>query len=96
MSPGAVFKKDGMKKNRDNNAILQTVISGCIILIAVILIIIVGILGSISGRSDQESEETAEVTELDLCYPYRNAQWNSAIEQVIAAFEEEYPQIQIN
>lgn len=98
MSPGAVFGDQWgvMKKDRGSSAILQTVISGCIILIAVILIVIVGILGSISGRSDQESEETVEVTELDLCYPYRNAQWNSAIEQVIAAFEEEYPQIRIN
>ena len=43
-------------------------------------------------RQEQEAEE---VTQISLTFAFQNPQWNAQIEQTVAAFEQEYPQIRV-
>ena len=67
--------------------------------IAVLLATLVLVFGFIWGKRNHEmgkEENKEEIIELELVYAYQNAQWNEAIEQTVANFNEAYPNIQVS
>ncbi|MCC8017626.1 MAG: extracellular solute-binding protein [Lachnospiraceae bacterium] len=68
----------------------------CLILAWLCVVLIYDIYASRKESADAKTESDAEQIELELVYAYQNPQWNSAIENAVREFEEEYPDIKIN
>lgn len=51
--------------------------------------------GGGSSGNDIASDEAAQQVEIEVSYAYQNQQWNSAIEKIIAGFEETHSDIKI-
>lgn len=73
--------------------ILKVIIALCIVLACISASLFYDIFQN-GFRQEAESGQE-EIVELRLVYAYQNLQWNSAIETVIASFEEEYPDIDV-
>lgn len=81
-----------MKKNS-----VKWIISGAgLALILIIVSLFSDTISSYFNNTNQAQTDTENIIEISLVYAYQNAQWNQAVESVIAAFEDENPNIIIN
>ena len=88
-----------MKEKREFHLHFTRFFVASIIVIVVAVLLLFAILWRRNEDWDKgeekESQEENEIIELELVYAYQNAQWNAAIEQTVAAFNETHPNIRV-
>ena len=71
---------------------LKTVV---IFIFSAVVLAVIALVAFVQPKSNGNAEPENSQTVIELTFPYQNSQWTSSIENIIASFEERYPEIDV-